>query len=58
MSRADENVLYDEPVRRFTLIAIIALLGAIIVAGIYQTWLAGKGERRFPGPGVSPTATP
>jgi hypothetical protein len=45
-------------VRRFTLIAIIALLSAIIVAGIYQAWLAGEGERRFPGPGVSPTTTP
>jgi hypothetical protein len=44
-------------VRRFTLIAIIVLLIAIIVAGIYQALLGGKGERRFPGPGVSPTST-
>ncbi|HZA26539.1 MAG TPA: hypothetical protein VE915_02685 [Actinomycetota bacterium] len=44
--------------RRFTLVAIIVLLTAITIAGIYQAFLAGRGERRFPGPGVSPTATP
>jgi hypothetical protein len=45
-------------VRRITLIAIIVLLAAITVAGIYQAWLAGRGDRRFPGPGVTPTASP
>lgn len=43
--------------RRFTLITIIALLLAIAAAAYWQIRLGG-GERRFPGPGVSPTASP
>ena len=58
MGTGEEAVPYDETVRRFTLIAIIILLTAIAIAGIYQACLAGQGERRFPGPGVSPTAPP
>lgn len=58
MGTAEEAVPYDETVRRFTLIAILVLVTAIAIAGIYQAWLAGQGERRFPGPGVSPTAPP
>jgi hypothetical protein len=45
-------------VRRFTLITIIALITAIAIAGIYQAQLAGRGERRFPGPGVTSTISP
>jgi hypothetical protein len=45
-------------VRRITLIVIIVLLTAIAIAGIYQALLAGRGDRRFPGPGVTPTAAP
>jgi len=43
-------------VRRFTLITIILLLVALVVVAIVQ-FNAGKGPRRFPGPGVSATPT-
>jgi hypothetical protein len=52
------SVPYDGPVRRFTLITIIVLIVAIAIAGIYQAQLASRGERRFPGPGVTPTLSP
>ena len=51
-------VLYDESVRRITLITIIVLVMAIVIAGIVQAWFAGRGDRRYPGPGVTTTVTP
>jgi hypothetical protein len=45
-------------VRRVTLITIIVLVIAIVIAGLVQAWFAGRGERRFPGPGVTATLTP
>jgi hypothetical protein len=45
-------------VRRVTLITIIVLVIAIVIAGIVQAWFAGRGDRRFPGPGVTTTVTP
>jgi hypothetical protein len=51
-------VLYDESMRRITLITIVVLVIAIVIAGIVQAWFAGRGERRFPGPGITTTVTP
>lgn len=42
--------------RRGTLIVIIALLVVILGVAVYQLVVAS--ERRVPGPGVSPTASP
>jgi len=43
-------------VRRFTLITIILLFVALIVVAIFQI-NAGRGPRRYPGPGLSSTPT-
>jgi len=40
--------------RRFTLITIILLFVALVVVAIVQI-NAGRGPRRYPGPGVSST---
>jgi hypothetical protein len=40
--------------RRFTLIAIVALLILLAIAAYFQV-RAARGPRRFPGPGVSLT---
>jgi hypothetical protein len=45
-------------VRRITLITIAVLIVAIVIAGIVQAWFAGRGDRQFPGPGVTTTVTP
>jgi hypothetical protein len=44
-------------VRRFTLITLIVLFGLLSFATYFQCQ-AGRGERRFPGPGVPFTPTP
>ncbi|HEY3211055.1 MAG TPA: hypothetical protein VGL18_14955 [Actinomycetota bacterium] len=45
--------------RRFTLIILIVLFTSLSIAAYFQCQ-AGKGTRRFPGPGVpfTPTASP
>jgi hypothetical protein len=43
-------------VRRGTLITIIALAVLLIVAAVFQL-LAGRGPRRYPGPGFTSTPT-
>jgi hypothetical protein len=45
-------------VRRVTLITVIVLFIAILIAGIVQAWFAGRSDRRFPGPGVTDTVSP
>ncbi|HYH28308.1 MAG TPA: hypothetical protein VEA19_05990 [Actinomycetota bacterium] len=40
--------------RRFTLVTIIVLLLALAAAAFVQLSVAGRGERRYPGPGASP----
>ena len=45
---------FAEGMRRFTLITIILLFVALIVVAIVQI-NAGRGPRRYPGPGVSST---
>lgn len=44
--------------RRATLITIILLFAAIVAIAVYQLVLATGGERRFPGPGRTPTSSP
>ena len=41
--------------RRFTLVTIVVLFGLLATAAIFQI-LAATGERRYPGPGHTPTA--
>jgi hypothetical protein len=44
-------------VRRFTLITLIVVFVLLSVAAYFQCQ-AGKGPRRFPGPGIPFTPTP
>jgi hypothetical protein len=41
--------------RRWTFITIIVLFVLILVAAIFQIRAAGRGSRRFPGPGFTVT---
>jgi hypothetical protein len=42
--------------RRVTFITLIVLFTLLLIAALFQ-WRAGRGERHFPGPGVSATPT-
>jgi hypothetical protein len=43
-------------VRRGTLITIVLLFVLLIAAAVYQG-IIGSGQRRYPGPGFTPTPT-
>jgi hypothetical protein len=42
--------------RRVTFITLIVLFALLLIAALFQ-WRAGRGERHFPGPGISATPT-
>jgi hypothetical protein len=42
--------------RRVTFITLIVLFTLLLIASLFQ-WRAGRGQRHFPGPGISATAS-